>query len=118
MEVKEIEESNEEFVNFLQTKGIKAKFKFAFSSMKESAKKQHEEDVKNFNQIREKSNEENKEFVEFLHTKGFKAKVQLVIENIKKGAREANEKTKAQISKSKEYGKKSCYYCIFFKQRI
>lgn len=87
-EISEVERLNTEFVEFLHTKGIKAKFKLAFTNMKESAKTQHEKDVKSFNEIKEKSKEDNKEFYEFLHTKGFKAKVKLVIENIKKSAKE------------------------------
>ncbi len=98
---KEIKDVNDQFVEFLETKGIKAKFKLAFDNMKESAKAQHEQDVKNFNAVKTQSIEDNKEFYEFLHTKGFKAKVKLVIENIKKGARESREKTKEQIEKSK-----------------
>ena len=85
----EVKELNEQFVTFLHTKGIKAKFKLAFSNMKESAKIQHRKDVQSFQTVKAKSIEENREFYEFLHTKGFKAKVKLVIENIKKGAREA-----------------------------
>lgn len=92
LEVKEISELNEQFMEFLHTKGIKAKFKLAFTNMKESAKKQHEVDVENFNNVKAASIEQNKEFYEFLHTKGFKAKVKLVIENIKKGAKEAKTK--------------------------
>ena len=88
-EVKEVEELNDQFVEFLHTKGIKAKFKLAFANMKESTKAQHEKDVANFNAVKAKSIEESKEFYEFLHTKGFKAKVKLVIENIKKSAKEA-----------------------------
>ena len=88
-EEKEVNEVNEQFMDFLKTKGIKAKFKLAFANMEESAKNQHKIDVENFNQIKAKSIEDNKEFYEFLHTKGFKAKVRLVIENIKKGAKEA-----------------------------
>lgn len=95
-----VTEINEEFTEFLKTKGIKAKFKLAFSNMAESAKKQHEIDVANFEAVKQKSIEENKEFYEFLHTKGFKAKVRLVIENIKKGAKESKIKTKEQIAKS------------------
>lgn len=87
-EISEVERLNTEFVEFLHTKDIKAKFKLAFTNMKESAKTQHEKDVKSFNEIKEKSKEDNKEFYEFLHTKGFKAKVKLVIENIKKSAKE------------------------------
>lgn len=100
----EVKEVHDQFVEFLHTKGISAKFKLAFSNMKESAKEQHKKDVASFNEVKEKSAKENKEFVEFLQTKGFKAKVNLVIENIKKGAREANQKTKEQIAKSKELG--------------
>ena len=97
-------ELTNQFDEFLKTKGIKAKFKLAFENMKESTKAQHEQDVKNFNQIKEQSIEDNKEFYEFLHTKGLKAKIKLVIENIKKGAQESREKTKEQIAKSKELG--------------
>ena len=93
----QIKEVNEQFQEFLQTKGIKAKFKLAFENMKENTKSQHEQDVKQFNEIKQKSIEENKDFVEFLHTKGIKAKINLVIENIKKGAIEANDNTKEQI---------------------
>lgn len=64
-------------MEFLKTKGIKAKFKLAFSNMKESAKHQHEIDVKNFNEVKAASIENNKEFYEFLHTKGFKLKLNL-----------------------------------------
>ena len=101
----QVKEVNEQFQEFLQTKGIKAKFKLAFENMKENTKSQHEQDVKQFNEIKQKSIEENKDFVEFLHTKGLKAKINLVIENIKKGAREANANTKAQIEKSKQLSK-------------
>lgn len=86
------QELNEQFMEFLQTKGIKAKFKLAFSNMKESAKKQNAADVESFNEVKAKSIEQNKEFYEFLHAKEFKAKVKLVIENIKKGAAEAKNK--------------------------
>lgn len=94
-------ELNEQFSEFLHTKGIKAQFKLAFANMSESAKVQHEQDVKNFNEVKAKSIEENKDFYEFLHTKGIKAKIQLVIENIKKGAKESNQKVKEQIEASK-----------------
>lgn len=97
----EMLELNNEFSEFLKTKGIIAKFKLAFSNMSESTKKQHEKDVKDFNEAKAKSIEENKDFVEFLHTKGFKAKCRLVIENIKKGARESSAKTAEQIAKSR-----------------
>lgn len=95
----EVKDVNDQFVEFLKTKGIKAKFKIAFANMKESAKEQHEQDKANFEAVKKKSAEDNKEFVEFLHTKGFKAKVNLVIENIKKGAKESRTKTKEQIAK-------------------
>ena len=101
----QVKEVNEQFQEFLQTKGIKAKFKLAFENMKENTKSQHEQDVKQFNEIKQKSIEENKDFVEFLHTKGIKAQINLVIENIKKGAREANANTKSQIEKSKQLSK-------------
>lgn len=103
----EVKELNEQFSEFLKTKGIKAKFKLAFENIKESVKLQHEKDVKAFNEVKEKSAQENKEFAEFLQTKGFKAKVKLVIENIKNGASEANEKTKMQIAKANELAKPS-----------
>lgn len=96
---KEMLELNKQFSEFLHTKGIKAKFKLAFANMAESAKKQHEIDVQNFNEI--KNSQENKDFIEFLHTKGIKAKFKLVIENIKKGIKEAPEKTAEQIAKSR-----------------
>lgn len=37
-QVNEINELNNQFVDFLKTKGIKAKFKLAFANMKESTK--------------------------------------------------------------------------------
>ena len=92
-------ELNQQFTEFLHTKGIKSKFKLAFSKMAESARKQHEKDVKNFNEI--KNSQENKDFVEFLHTKGIKAKFHLVIENIKRGIKEAPEKTAKQIANTR-----------------
>lgn len=98
---KEVKDINDQFVEFLHTKGISAKFKLAFHNIKESAKAQHEADVTKFNEVKKQSAEDNKEFVEFLHTKGFKAKVKLIIENIKKGAKESGEKTKVQIEASK-----------------
>ena len=98
---KDVIDVNDQFIEFLHTKGIKAKFKLAFENMANSAKAQHEKDVAAFNEVKRKSAEENKEFVEFLHTKGFKAKVKLVIENIKKGAKESRQKTKEAIEASK-----------------
>lgn len=100
----ELEEVESDFEKFLHTKGIGAKFKLAFANMKESAKKQHEADVKQFREIKEKSKEDNKEFYEFLHTKGLKAKIKLIIENIKKGARDSRKNTKKQIEKAKQLG--------------
>ena len=97
----EMNELNEQFSAFLHTKGIKAKFKLAFNNMSESAKKQHEADVAEFEAVKAKSAEDNKEFAEFLRTKGIKAKYKLVIENMKKGAKEAPANTAAQIAKVK-----------------
>ena len=97
----EITEVNDQFNEFLKTKGLVAKFKLAFNNMKESARTQHQKDVDNFNKVKQQSAEQNKDFNEFLQTKGFKAKFNLVIENIKKGAREASQKTAAQIAKVK-----------------
>ena len=97
----EMLELNDQFSEFLHTKGIAAKFKLAFNNMSESAKKQHEKDVASFNAVKAKSAEENKDFVEFLHTKGIGAKYRLVIENIKKGAKSASHDTAAQIAKVK-----------------
>lgn len=98
-QTKNYEEISNQFSEFLHTKGIKAKFKVAFSNMAESARIQHETDKEKFEEVKRKSAEENKEFTEFLHTKGFKAKVKLVIENIKKGAKEAPLKTAKEINK-------------------
>lgn len=97
----EMLELNDQFVKFLHTKGIVAKFKLAFGNMSESAQKQHKADVASFNAVKAQSAEDNKEFVEFLHTKGLKAKFKLVIENIKKGAKAAPANTAAQIAKVK-----------------
>lgn len=108
----DIEEANNQFKEFLKTKGIKEKFKLAFANMKESTKVQHEEDVKNFQAVKAKSLEDNKDFVDFLKTKGFKAKVKLVIENIKKGARESNQKVKEQIAASKPVINKRPVYSV------
>ena len=101
-EENEVKELNEQFVEFLHTKGIKAKFKLAFANMKESARIQHQKDVKSFQEVKAKSIEENREFYEFLHTKGFKAKVKLVIENMKKGAKEAKNRPVNQYNHIKE----------------
>lgn len=97
----EITEVNDQFNEFLKTKGLVAKFKLAFNNMKESARTQHQKDVDNFNNVKQQSAEQNKDFNEFLHTKGLKAKFNLVIENIKKGAREASKKTAEQIAQVK-----------------
>ena len=101
-EENEVKELNEQFVEFLHKKGIKAKFKLAFANMKESARIQHQKDVKSFQEVKAKSIEENREFYEFLHTKGFKAKVKLVIENMKKGAKEAKNRPVNQYNHIKE----------------
>ena len=90
---------NQQFSEFLHTKGIVAKFKLAFHNMGESARKQHQKNVEEFEAVKAKSAEENKEFVEFLHTKGIKAKFHLIIENIKKGIANAPTNTAAQIAK-------------------
>ena len=90
---------NEQFGEFLRTKGIVAKFKLAFANMGASLEAQREADRARMEEI--KNSEENRQFVQFLQTKGFKAKFNLVIENIKKGAREANERTQAQIAATK-----------------
>ena len=95
----ELMELNNQFSEFLHTKGIVAKFRLAFSNMGESARKQHSADVASFEAVKAKSAEENKEFVEFIHTKGIKAKIRLVIENIKKGAKEAPHNTASQIAR-------------------
>lgn len=98
----EMLELNEQFREFLHTKGIKAKFKLAFSNMAESTKKQHEQNIKNIKEIKESP--ENKDFIEFLHTKGIKAKFHLVIENIKRGIKEAPQRTARQIANSRVNG--------------
>lgn len=97
----DVKKLNDEFAQFLKTKGIKAKVNLVIENMKESTKLQHEKDVRAFNEVKEKSIEENKDFVEFLKTKGLKAKFKLVVENIKKGARESRAKAKEQIEASK-----------------
>lgn len=96
---REMQAVNEQFGEFLRTKGIAAKFKLAFGNMSESAHRQHEADVANFEAVKAQSAEDNKEFAEFLHTKGVKAKFKLVVENIKKGANAAPQDTAAQIAK-------------------
>lgn len=99
----EIINLNQQFSDFLHTKGLIEKLKLAFTNMKKSTKIRHEEDVKNFNLQKEKSIKENQEFYEFLHTKGFKAKCKLVIENIKKGPKEKQNKiTEEDLNKEFE----------------
>ncbi|MBE6901324.1 MAG: hypothetical protein E7478_02510 [Ruminococcaceae bacterium] len=95
----EMLELNEQFTTFLHTKGITAKFKLAFNNMSESLKKQHAQDIAEFEAVKAQSAEDNKEFAEFLRTKGIKAKYKLVIDNIKKGAKAAPANTAAQIAK-------------------
>lgn len=97
----EMLELNEQFSDFLHTKGISAKFKLAFNNMSESARKQHIADVAEFEAVKAHSAEDNKEFAEFLRTKGIKAKYRLVVENIKKGAKTAPANTATQIAKVK-----------------
>ena len=56
MENKNLEQQlNNEFSDFLKTKGLTAKFKLAFVNMKESAKEQHKKDVAEFNAVKAKS---------------------------------------------------------------
>ena len=95
----EMLELNDQFAEFLHTKGIAAKFKLAFNNMGESAIKQHAADVAEFEALKAQSAEDNKDFAEFLRTKGIKAKYKLVVENIKKGAKAAPANTAAQIAK-------------------
>lgn len=97
----EMLELNSQFSEFLKTKGIKAKFKLAIRNIVDSAKKQHQQDIKSFNEIKEKSKEENKDFVEFLEAKGIKAKFHVIVENIKRGIKETPQKTAQQIANSK-----------------
>ena len=89
------EEISKQFEEFCHTKGIKAKFKVAFSQMKENTHRQHEQDKANLEAV--KNSKENQEFKEFIHTKGFKAKCRLVIENIKKSAKNVNAETARKI---------------------
>ena len=95
----EMLELNDQFAEFLHTKGIASKFKLAFNNMGESAIKQHAADVAEFEAVKAQSAEDNKDFAEFLRTKGIKAKYKLVVENIKKGAKAAPANTAAQIAK-------------------
>lgn len=95
-------EVNEQFKEFLNTKGLTAKFKLAFENMKESCKEQHEKDVKSFNEIKEKTKEQiakakelgnvnkqasvndlNKEFNAFLKAKCLDSKYIVTVEEIK-----------------------------------
>ena len=95
----EMLELNEQFAAFLNTKGITAKFRLAFNNMSESIKKQHTQDIAEFEAVKAQSAEDNKEFAEFLRAKGIKAKYKLVIDSIRKGAKEAPANTAAQIAK-------------------
>ena len=85
----DLDRLNDEFKEFLKTKGIKAKFKLAFENMKESTKKQHEVSKENFEEVKRQSIENNKEFYEFLKTKGIVAKFKLAFKNMKEGAKNA-----------------------------
>lgn len=93
----EILDLNNQFSEFLHTKGISKKFRLAFSNMGDAAHKQHEIDKANFAEEKARAIEENNDFYDFLHTKGLKGKYHLVIENIKKGARESGQKTASQL---------------------
>lgn len=95
---REMNELNEQFREFLHTKGIAAKFKLAFSNIGESTTKQHEVDKANFERVKKQSTEDNKEFVDFLHTKGVKEKVRLVVKNMKEEAKNAQKNTATQIA--------------------
>ncbi len=97
----EMLELKSQFSEFLKTKGIKAKFKLAIGNIVDSAKKQHKQDIKSFNEIKENYKEENKDFVEFLEAKGIKAKFHVIVENIKRGIKETPHKTAQQIANSK-----------------
>lgn len=95
----EMLELNQQFSEFLHTKGIRAKCKLAFSNMGEAAHAQHEQDVAQFEAVKAQSVEDNKEFVEFLHAKGVKAKFHLVVENVKSGAKTSPQSTAEQIAR-------------------
>lgn len=84
----EMVDVNQQFTDFLKTKGIKARFKLAFSNMKDNAAVQHQESVREFKEIKKESRENNKEFVEFLETKGLKAKFYVVVNGFKNGIKE------------------------------
>lgn len=98
---REIQELNDQFSDFLHTKGIGAKFRVAFENMSQSARRQREADKASFEAVKAQSAEDNKEFVEFLHTKGIGAKYRLVVENIKSGAKEASRETARQVAEMK-----------------
>ena len=95
----EINALNEQFKEFLHTKGIGAQFKLAFANMGESARKQREADRENFERIKAQSEEENKEFAALLRAKSFKEGIQIIIEGFKKSARESGVKTAEQIAR-------------------
>lgn len=81
--MEDLDNVNQQFTEFLHTKGIKAKFKVAFDNMKENTRVQHEKDKAEFNAVKQKSYEENKAFADMLHTKGFKAKIKVILEGFK-----------------------------------
>lgn len=89
--MEDLDNVNQQFTEFLHTKGIKAKFKVAFDNMKENTRVQHEKDKAEFNAVKQKSYEENKAFADMLHAKGFKA-----------SAEEAKQKTKQQREELKQ----------------
>lgn len=95
----EMLELNQQFGEFLHTKGIGAKFRIAFENMEQSAHKQHQVYKASYEAVKTQSTEDNKEFAEFLHTKGIKAKYNLVVKNIKNGAKTAPHDTASQIAK-------------------
>lgn len=100
--MEDLDNVNQQFTEFLHTKGIKAKFKVAFDNMKENTRVQHEKDKAEFNAVKQKSYEENKAFADMLHTKGFKAKIKVILEGFKASAEEAKQKTKQQREELKQ----------------
>ncbi len=105
---KEMEEINNQFSEFLHTKGIVAKFKLAFSNMGEAARAQRDADKEQIEKVKAESKRRHEEavnskeaqaFAELRHTKGFKAKCRLIVENMKKSAASASQKTAAEIAK-------------------
>lgn len=98
---REINALNEQFKEFLHTKGIGAKFKLAFANMGESARKQREADRENFEKVKAQSEAENADFVALLRAKSLKEGIQIIIEGFKKSARESSAKTAEQIARTR-----------------